>query len=96
MGISDSLVNYLETRYMLCAFMAFVQFAAVPEESELKDPFRSERGSLKMMARAVKKRYFFVNKRCTFFHMVDLFSIKKSCCNCHFSNFEKSTTSPIL
>ena len=51
---------------MLCAFMAFVQFAAVPEESELKDPFRSERGSLKMMARAVKKRYFFVNKRCTF------------------------------
>ena len=52
---------------MLCAFMAFVQFAAVPEESELKDPFRSERGSLKMMARAVKKRYFFVNKRCTFF-----------------------------
>ena len=35
---------------MLCAFMAYVQFAAVPEESELKDPFRLERGSLKMMA----------------------------------------------
>ena len=82
---------------MLCAFMAFVQFAAVPEESELKDPFRSERGSLKMMARAVKKRYtFLLTKDALFFHMVDLFSIKKSCCNCHFSNFEKSTTSPIL
>ena len=73
---------------MLCAFMAFVHFAAVPEESELKDPFRLERGS--MMARWFKKDTFLLTKDALFSYGRPILD-QKSCCNCHFSNFQKST-----